>query len=63
MQKTDYYTLSAAIAAAKRISSQRKKIVYVVRENDPYYGDYHVCSEIDLDTYYLGAEIVYCTAN
>jgi len=36
-------------------------VVYSKNEDHVIGNDYHVCFEFDLDTFYAGAEVLYCS--
>jgi len=58
-------TKNEAIAKAIRLSKSKGRDYYVIRSNeDECDGDFHVATEIDLDTYFAGCgDPVFCTAD
>ena len=58
-------TLQQAIARAKKISRGRYPeetfVVYSIDEEDIPGNNYHVCFEYDLQTFYAGCDVLYCS--
>jgi hypothetical protein len=52
-----YCTESAAIAAAREQASARREMRFIVRDED---GDFAVCDEWDLDTFFQGEAPLAC---
>ncbi len=50
-----YPRLNTAIAAAKRNAKATGNSRFIVAED----GEFNVCSDYDLDTFYLGAPVLY----
>jgi|KBSMisStaDraftv2_1062788.scaffolds.fasta_scaffold06274_7 hypothetical protein len=55
-------SLKKALDRAEHVAQRECEIRYVVYES----GEYHVCDDVDLDTWFAGLrdeQIIYCTAD
>ena len=59
------YTLKSAIKQARRMSKgnyPETTFVVLSKNEEDYEGNnYHACFEYDLDTFYQGCEVLYCS--
>ena len=59
--KSKLKAIDAAINLMRQNDGREYFVVYFVDEFDIPGNNYHVASEFDLDTFYLGSEVLYST--